>query len=279
MAQQTQSNTAPEVEFNGLLARGQAMVGAYKTASMPTAKFVPATKDFQNAWNASRGLVVDELDSMVRDNTKDKFYEPQKGSLTYEVVVQGLATDGKYGPRTAAALALMLWARMGTWEKPNGVSSALLMGIPADPRAWPQQYVANRAMFDNLFLPVVTNNPVTPPPPPAPAPDPARLPPVTPGPFVGPGDGDDLNSLGPEGKRLYLAAVADCKARGGVFDRKSNTCLGPVAPDPPLTFDDGSTVTALTKGKSSTATLVAVGLGVTVLGGIVWFAVRKKGRR
>lgn len=235
--QQTQQ-PAVVAAFNALLANAQRMVGALVQKAITSGTFSQATRDFQASWNEVKGVVRAEIDGMVQDHTKDPKARFTPAGTTAEVFNTGLATDGKYGPKTAHALIMLLWARMGTVEAPGGVPAVLVNGaIPLDPRNWPTVYAVHRSLFDSLFLQIAVSNP----PGPSPIPAPVQTTPPAPTPNL-PGE-------------------------------------QPVPSNDSITFDDGSDVVGRGQGKTSLAPMLALGAGALVVGGIVWYAVRKrKGR-
>jgi len=161
-------------EFAQLLAAGVNMVDRLATGSgagkITTSVQLPEVGRFQESWNSTRDLVVDELDYLVQRNTSDEYFEPAKGSWTREVLVDGLEVDRRYGARTATALLLTLWVKLGTWEGSGGVPRQLLT-IPADPREWPQVWAANQQYWVGAFTQVIASQPL-PASPPAPKPEP-----------------------------------------------------------------------------------------------------------
>jgi hypothetical protein len=218
--------TDPVGEFNALLGAGAAMVRRLSTGSgagtITSGTRLAEVGAFQRSWNTSRDLVVDELDAMVQDHTSDEFYEPSVGSLTHGVIVQGLEEDQKYGPNTAAALMLTLWARSREWEAPHGVPSRLL-GIPTDPRQWPTVWASSQGYWTGLFTAVMVADPLPPAPPaptPAPLPD-VIAPPPPPAPAAEPLSFDDDTvygqTRGSKSNTPVLIGGAALLLAGGVF--------------------------------------------------------------
>lgn len=183
-----QSSSDPVGEFNTLLGAASNMVRRLATGSgagaITTSRQIEEVGTFQRLWNTTRDLVVDELDRMVQQNTTDRYFEPAEGTLTHRAIVEGLVEDRRYGPGTATALLLTLWARSGSWEGENGVPARLL-AIPAEPRYWPTAYAQSQGYWNSLFAAVATDDPLPPPPPapePGPLPEPIQPPPPAPPP-------------------------------------------------------------------------------------------------
>lgn len=244
MAQQTTTTQYnPSDEFNTLLARAQGMVSALVAKSVTTGTYVQKVKDFQVEWNSARGLVIDELNVMIADTTRDpkNGLVVAPGSPADEVIQAGLQPDGKYGPKTTVALTYTLWARMGVVDLPQGIPVALgKAGVPSDPRMWPQTYANSRAFFDSLFLPVAIAHPQGPDPIPPPIQDAPKPP------------------------------VPDVIAQQPVPSTQTGTEV--------VAFDTPTNVVGRDQGKSSLAPVVAIGAGVAVIGGLFWFAFGKKKR-
>jgi hypothetical protein len=227
-------------EFNTLVSRARSMVDRLVrglSAPITSGTFVSEVKAFQDSWNAMRGLVKGELDAMTADNTKSSAFSPGKGTVTDEVFVRGLTSDGKYGPRTAVALAMTMWAQSGQWEGAQGIPPAIFNAIPTDPRLMPQAYARYRAVFDGYLLAVAVEQPAPAPSPPAPTPAPVQIP------------------------------------------NPAANAPGQQVPGTQIDFEDGSTVIGRNQGRTSFATMLAAGIGVLAVGGIIVYTVtRKKGR-
>lgn len=268
----TVASMDPIGEFNALLTRAGSMVDRLATGSGPTVlttgKSLPEVATFQEAWNGSRDLVGGELDAMVVANTGDKFFSPQKGSST-EKAMKGLVPDGIYGANTATALALTLWARLGTWEEPAGIPAAL-MQIPTNPKDWPVVWASDRAFWSHA-LSKLSSEAVLPPPEPAPVPDPADR-------VVSDADSGDVSAVLP-GDSVSVSVPLPPTAP-----------KSPAGPNPQdaLTMDGGGDldfsdspelVRGQTKGEGSSTTLLVVGAGLLVAGGVVAYTASRKARR
>lgn len=170
--------TDPAGEFNQLLSAGLDMVNRLSTGSgagtLTPSMNILEVRVFQTAWNTSRDLVVDELDAIVQANTSGQYFDPAPGSSSVAAVRDGLDDRGQYGPLTATALALTLWARLGTFEAPAGIPSQLF-SIPPDPRNWPTVWASNHEFWVAAFTQVIVAEPL---PPPIPTPEPEPLPAV-----------------------------------------------------------------------------------------------------
>jgi hypothetical protein len=153
-------------------------------------------------------------------------------------VKNGLGVDGKYGNNTALALAQTMWAQSMDVSAFNKIKVI----VPAKASDFPKAYVSNRSLFDTYLQPDSYGGTTQVP---AAQPSPAQIDP---------------------------AQVIAAAKQGGA----SLITPTPAAVD--FGADGGSIVMGQTKGTLSAATILAVGVGVAIIGGVVYYAVKKKGR-
>lgn len=163
-------------------------------------------------------------------------------SLTAELEKKGLKDDGLYGPRTSTALALTMWAQSENTDLLANIGNA----VPSSPTHFSQYYLAQKELFDETLRDIPIPQGVIQPPP-VPAPQPPQQ-------------------------------VIDAANQAGV------QVVEPTATTPPITangptqvvkFDDHGVV-GQGKGRFSFGMILATILGVSTLGGITFYVLRKK---
>ena len=153
-------------------------------------------------------------------------------------VKNGIGVDGKYGNNTALALAQTMWAQSMDVAAFNKIKVI----VPNKASGFTKAYLSNKTLFDTYLRPTsyggTTQVPSTP---------------VSP-------------------TQIDPASVVAAAKQGG----SSLITPAPVAVD--FGTDGGSVVMGQTKGTLSAATILAVGVGVAIVGGVIYYAVKKKGK-
>ena len=228
------------VGFNGLLAAARNMVMRLvqgQGKGITTATTVPEITAFQELFNANRAIMFEEIDAM----TDGKFVPAQ---LALELKKKGLTTDGKYGPRTSTALALTMWARSG---EPQLINEIGMEAVPSNPSTFTQFYLKKKDLYDRTL---------------------AQMP-------------------EPQGAPNYPQAEEPAQqvvqpAQEGGISPTQHAGTSPVVATPaptPSNLDFSQTPTLVRgqgKGKMSFATMLSLGIGAAVLGGILVWQLKKR---
>lgn len=229
------------VAFNILLGAARNMVARLVMGGqrpITSGTVLAETTNFQNLFNETRFVVFDEL----ADIAQDKW---QPATLALELRQKGMTADGKYGPRTSTALALVMWAQSGKLEAITEIGGS----VPSNPSSFPQQYLAKKTLFDETLREV----------------------PVPQGTFEAP----------PAPVQQPPAQVATTAEQGGLSVTQPPGVAIPIpvsmpaSPTQVMQFEN-QTVVGQGKGKSSFGMVLAGLLGLSALAGILIYATRKK---